>query len=385
MAIGDLNIYQEYQKMLDAVFGIGVVSVKDKGDSNNIIGTWAYRTEFQNFKQNYKKRLIRLRDSFNREENVKNVHRLVSEIGYNRTWRGTYAELVAYDVLRAKAKSEFTTDITRDSSFALARYMDYDNINYDIHYDDDNDVYMDVKAFTDTVGDLINNGIIKKVLDKPEFKGKHINVMPQYPLIDVENKYNVHIPELQNELIGNIRRLLSSNRKTYNFKSEILPELSFQMRIGPGMLSTLGEYNPIKRAEKLSDVLLWRYCNKLPFEKPFYLVFVNFAWFNQRENDAFDFNREVYRHFAELTFSQYMQDETKLIRDILRGYRGTETASFATRKLSGIIFIDDNTITESSHNIYIYENQKADNKSPKFGQYLQKLVVGANDGEYVAL
>jgi hypothetical protein len=385
MAISSLNMYQEYQKMLDSVFGTGVVFVKDKGDRNNVIGAWAYRNEFLNFKQNYKKRLIRLRDSFDRKENIKNIHRLISEIGYNRTWRGTYAELVAYDVLRSKADSEFTTDVTRDSSFALARYMDYDNINYDIHYDDAKDVYMDVKAFTDTVGDLLNNGIIKKVLDMPDFKGKQINVMPQYPLVDVEDKYNAQVPELQNELIENLRKLLGSDCKTYNYKSEILPELSFQMRKGPGMLSTLGEYNPIKRAEKLSDVLLWRYCNKLPFGKPFYLVFVNFAWYNQRESDAFDFNCEVYRHFAELTFSQYEKDETKLIRDIKRGYRGPEAVSYATRKLTGIIFIDDNTITDSSHNIYIYENLKADNKSPEFGQYLQKLVEGTKEGEYVIL
>ena len=377
-----LDAFAEYQQMVDSIFGEGIISVVRNDVGNNIINTWGRVDEFIVFKELFFERLSRLQASYKSNKNINVIYNLVANIGDEKNWEGTYAELVAYDVLNTEYNSEFSLDVTRKANFALADKLGMKMINYDIHMNNDYGVFMDVKAFTDTVGDILNNSIIGYVIKQNDFKDIRIGVQPEYPLDDNDEDYKHNIQPLRNELDSEIRKMLDSNRKQLSYTSNILPRVTFKILIGSGMLGTTSVYNPYRRAEQLKDMVIKRYCNKLPYSEPFFLVFVNFPWFNQRDNNAFgDCNKALYRSIARRTFMQYENNDEK-IHNINTKYQGNDEAKVAAHKLTGIIFIDDHSIIKNSQDIYIYLNPLADNKRPQIDMYLNALIKKSAGGDY---
>lgn len=377
-----LNALDEYQNMVDSIFGYGAIDVDKKKLGNNIIGVWNYKCQFNNFKQNFSDRLKRLQTFYKDADNVAVIHNLVRNIGDNKNWEGIYAELVAYDVMHTEYNAEFKLDVSQDATFALAEKLGKHNINYDIHMSEDYDVYMDVKAFTDTVGDILQHSVIDNVTQLDEFNKCRIDIIPEYPYDDDDEDYKRSIVHLREELRSALRNALENNKTQHSFASTVIPRLKFCILIGEGVNSALSEYNPYRRAEQLKDMIIKRYCNKLPYEKPFFLVFVNFPWFNQRDRDAFkDCNKALYRSVARRTFMQYEHNEM-LIRDINPKYGGDEPAKFAARKLTGMVFIDDLSIEKSSQNIYVYLNPNAENEQKCLHIYLHNLLRKSEYGEY---
>lgn len=377
-----LNAFEEYQKMVDSIFGNDIINVDKTKFGNNIIGTWSYKNEFNDFKQNFSDRLKRLQAIYKDADNVTVIHNLVKNIGDNKNWEGIYAELVAYDVMHTEYNAEVKLDVSQNAAFSLAEKLGKKEVNYDIHMHEDYDVYMDVKAFTDTVGDILKHSVIDAITNLEAFKKYRIDVLPEYPYDDDDEDYKKNISPLREELRNALNDALEHNKLKHSFNSKVVPRLSFRILIGEGVNSTVSEYDPYRRAEQLKDMIIKRYCNKLPYAKPFFLVFVNFPWFNQRDRDAFsECNKALYRSIARRTFMQYEHSET-LICDINPKYISDESAKFAARKLTGMVFIDDLSIKKSSQNIYVYLNPNADNKQERLHTYFHELSRKSEFGYY---
>ena len=377
-----LNAFEEYQKMVDSIFGNDIINVDKTKFGNNIIDTWSHKNEFNDFKQNFSDRLKRLQAIYKDADNVTVIHNLVKNIGDNKNWEGIYAELVAYDVMHTEYNAEVKLDVSQNATFALAEKLGKRNVNYDIHMFEDYDVYLDIKAFTDTVGDILKHSVIDAITNLNAFKKYRIDVLPEYPYDDDDEDYKKNISPLREELRNALNDALEHNKLKHSFNSKVVPRLSFRILIGEGVNSTVSEYDPYRRAEQLKDMIIKRYCNKLPYAKPFFLVFVNFPWFNQRDRDAFsECNKALYRSIARRTFMQYEHSET-LIRDINPQYISDESAKFAARKLTGMVFIDDLSIKKSSQNIYVYLNPNADNKHERLHTYFHELLRKSEFGYY---
>lgn len=380
MATTKLNPFDEYQKVIDALFGAGVVRINPSVVSNNAIGTWRHADEFEMFKNNYTNKLQRLKDLYAGTKECGIIQNLAASIADEKNWEGAYAELVAYDILNTDYNAPLKLDNTRKASFAIAGKMGMKNINYDI-YMPDYGVYMDVKAFTDTVGDILNHSVIQHVLRSPEFAPYRINILPEHPLDEDNNKYTLNVGALQTELSNKLREMIATNSKRMSFASQIVQQLRFNVLRDGGVNSSESTYSPYRHAEAMKDFIIRRYSNKLPITRPFFLVFVNFPWYNQITNDAFGNNKIFYRSLARRTFIQYKNDT--ILASSINGKIGDKSrAKNIIQKLSGIIFIDDHSITENSYNAYIYTNPNAKNKCRRLDSYFYEVLRKAKDGEF---
>lgn len=382
----DIKAQVEYQKMVDAVFGVGLVHADLHGTTNHVTGTWSFDNDFDYFKNNYKRLLEHLKNRFTTQKNKDTFINLVANMGDEQNWEGNYSELVAYDVLlNTDYNPRFYLNVDKNVSFSLAQNMGRKGVNYDMFVTGDAyKAYFEIKSFKDTVGEIVQNSIINKVLDKTEFKGSSVRVLANYPLDDCEVGYNRHVRDLQNELKQHIQEFLVHNLKREEFSSALLPQLSFVIYLdGVRVNSPIREYAPYRRAENMKDFVIQRYCNKLPYNAPFFLVFVNFAWYNHIDTDSFGFNKYLYRSLARRTFVQYENVAlNKQITEINVNYTGNEMADFAARKVTGIIFIDDNSITNKGYNVYIYTNPNADNKCSGLNSYFNQVMRKAQYKEF---
>lgn len=375
-----LNSYLEFQKQIDDVFGKGTIVVNDKNFGNNVVGTWKYVDDFQTFRANFVERLVKLRDTLKLESNIRVFHNLISNLGSSNNWEGTYAEIVAYNILKNDYNVEYELDVTRKASFALASKMGMNNINYDVLLPDYG-VYMDVKAFTDTVGDILYHGIIKKVLQQNEFKSQQLNILPQHPLDENDEMYKSNIQSLQTELAEQLRKMIKKGGKHHSFTSAIVPSLGYHILQGAGVNSSESSYSPYRHAEAMKDFIIKRYCNKFTLRRPFFLVLVNFPWYNQITRNSFGYNKLFYRSIARRTFIQY-EKSTILANSINSQYRGKGLAKYVARKLTGLIFIDDNSINGNGYDAYIYTNPNATHKYPRLSTYLEEILRHAHEGDY---
>ena len=376
----NVDAYNEYQKMVDDIFGLGTITVCHVGEkkNNNVIGSWRNAKEFCEFKTNFQTRLFALKNFFRKKKNLHIIKNLVASIGDEKNWEGAYAELVAYNILKTD-NCEYTLDVTRKASFAIAQKMGMDYINYDV-YLPDYGIYMDVKAFTDTIGDILNHSVISKVLLQEEFKSLQLNILPQHPLDEDNENYVSNVRALQKELTEELRKMIAMGKKRYSYSSKIVGTLSMHILQGAGVNCSESCYSPYRHAESMKDFIIQRYCNKFPYRAPFFLVLVNFPWYNQITRDSFEYNSLFYRSIARRTFIQY-EKNTIYASQINSKIKEKCLARNVARKLTGIIFIDDNSIQEDSYNTYIYLNPNAKNKRLICRTYLEEILRNAKKGE----
>ena len=81
-----LNAFEEYQSMVDSIFGHDIINVDRTKPGNTIIGTWSYKHEFNNFKQNFSDRLKRLKTISKDANNITVMHNLVKNIGDDKNF-----------------------------------------------------------------------------------------------------------------------------------------------------------------------------------------------------------------------------------------------------------------------------------------------------------
>ena len=365
--------YQLYQNLVDRLFGSDVIKIKKARKDNNVIGALKYIDSYHEFINNFEARLTRLRDRYKDTKSYKTLLQTVAQIADYNNWEGAYAELVAYDVMSNDSLSSIIElNNTLPSTDSFVGEMWGHETNEDGFISEFN-LYFDVKSLSDTVIDILK-GIIDEAVNRAGQKAI-CKVLPEYPYDDDEQEYKKNRSILMRELRDFILTNKPSNNKGKAcLRSQILPSLSFRIIWGGGINSSESEYNAYRHAENCKHLIFKRYTNKFLKHYPFFLVLVNFPWYNGRISSFVDGDEIFYRSLARRTFCEYKNLSTSM-SEIVSKYKGTETVFDVSNHLSGIIFIDDQSLKVDKYSCHIYLNPNATNKLSFGRHYLEQLVA----------
>jgi hypothetical protein len=353
-----MNDLENYKTIIETIFGYGGAKFNTTSDAtNNVIGA-LNNDQFSNFKRCFTERLKRLNEIYAlKDNNRKEILRIVNAIATKNEWQGAYSELVAYDFLN-KERDFLTKPIKLNTALKAARTYAtqlgkvYANID---GFFSDYRVCFEVKSLIDDVDDILK-GIYTELKEKNKFPKFLINA--NYPL-DIPTEI---IKDKRKEILEELQRGINIKQKTKYVKSKIVYDLEFRLLWEPGILTTLGAYNPCRHAENHYKIA-FKYADKFVKEHPFFLVFVIFPWFNSLIIDFLDSNKLFYRSLSRRVFCQYINRCDKL-KIFFPKFEGNETLFEVSKKLSGILFLEDKSIDSDASQMvnvdsYFYLNPNA--------------------------
>ena len=363
--------YLLYQNLCDNVFGVGVVKIKP-ASSNNIIGTLNYLDDYTEFKENFTKRLKRLKKRFHGTPAYTALLEQVKQVADPKNWEGAYAELAAYDVMwNDFVMTPLELDKTMPATDSYAPEMGHRATNED-GYLPDYGLYFDVKILADTVGAILK-GVITEAI-KQSGQTARCDILPEYPIDDDDEEYGgANRRLLLNELIDFLKAYNTVSKGKKLFRSRVIPRLAYRVLWGGGVNTAIHEYSPYRHAEEMRHLVFKRYTKKIMKNEMFVLVLVKFPWYNNLVSSFIDADHVFYRSLARRTFCEYLNDST-LMSSIVPKFMGKETVDEVSRHLAGIVFIDDNSIKEDSYSCNVILNPNALNTHERARDYLMHLV-----------
>ncbi|MFP4529380.1 MAG: hypothetical protein ACLFQX_12605 [Candidatus Kapaibacterium sp.] len=365
---------ENYKNILESIFHKTITFSNDSIE-NNCIGALNRIDDFHVFRANFIERLKRLNEYFKDspaiiDEIIKTAKQIAQKKGYK--WSGSYSELVALDywiqfkdLTNIKFPDKNNTATFTDS---IARQIGNQEIDLDISLDlTSKRIYSDVKSLIPTHTELVD-----QILDKLESQFVTKNF-----LIGIDNIYDVdylriksdYIYELQSgNLIQKLTEAINSLNTSYTHILQSGESANFRIsyaRDGKNTaLQTMREMEPYKLAVDYKYKIL-DYYEKLLISEPSLITFVANPWFNQELNPFDDFVPTFYRALARRIFMELTKDSTDMgtIYPKLQG-KNIKISDVA-EIITGIIFINDRSVTKSDGEIYdtfIYLNPNATNK-----------------------
>lgn len=362
-----------YQLFLDSILGTDSIKIPLNGNKNNVIGAINHAKEFQTFKTNFKTRIDKLNRIYHNTPSYQSLLNTIKQVADDKNWNGAYAELTALDILNIPSlNTAIELDITLPGTESFAIEWGKHETNEDGKWTNF-DAFFDVKILSDPVEAILKN-IANLAIANTNNSGK-CSVLFERALDDEETSYVSNFNKILNELCYGLNEKRTS--VTYSY----IPGLCFKINWKIGINSAISTYNPYRHAENTKDLVLKRYTYKFMKKKPFFIVFVNFPWFDQVVNDFADMNKVYYRALARRTFCQYIHSNIKM-NHISSKYKGNEYAKTVSKYLSGIIFIDDDSLKSNNHSCYVYMNPNRKNRRPTMENYLQSIANFYDDGIY---
>jgi hypothetical protein len=373
-----MNDLENYKAILENHFGAGSATFNTTTGTTNLIIGALNHTQFVPFRTAFGKRLERLNALYSiSDSNRKNLIDRANDIATANNWDGAYAELVAFDFLNSNLDYSSLINLSKTvpASATLAGGLGMSNVNLDGYYDDF-DVWFDVKALGDKSRDILD-GIIrdaKKNLGIPT-----VVISPEYPLdLDYE-LFQKH----RRALLAELENGINVAAQTTYFKSTVIPELAFRLMLQGGVLAAISTYDPYGHAEN-HHKLLFTYAKKFSLTSPTLIVSVIFPWFSESVVQHTDSSEIFYRSLCRRFFCQYVKDSSPA-KTILTKFQGNESLSQVTDKLSGVLFLEDTSLTSidsAAQNVkaYAYFNPNAAHKvSRHFRDYLSSLRFFVDD------
>ena len=359
-----LSNLENYAEIINCVFGNETATFDvSSNQSNSIIGALNH-DQFLTFKNNYIERLKRIKKIYgNDPELLTPILVQVNEVASKKNWQGAYAELAAFDQLNKDFISDqysllnpIVSDVTESKTFTYADELGKQACNLDGHISDF-DTYFDIKVLKDNVTEILE-GIYKDVYN--QLTGNNIIISAEYDLSLDYAKVAQNRRRVYDELIAH----LDPTTKPKSHYCAAVPELRFKFLWGSGISMAERTKNSYEFAEKYHRIL-FNYTDKFVKVKPSFIVFVSFKWYNQNLSDFDNDNLKIYRSIARRVFCQY-QNNNALFNTIKTSFTGPETIHEVTKKLSGIIFLEDNCIsseekTKTNVKSFVYLNPNADN------------------------
>lgn len=372
----DTPCFELYQQMVDKIFGNGAITIKADKD-NNVIGTLKYVDEFKEFRENFEKRLSRLKEKFEHTPSYDDLKQAVAQVADYRNWEGAFAELVTYDIF---SNDYLPGNLVLNNTLAVGESFAGELGGKETNEDgfiEEYDLYFDVKILADTVGAILKS-IIDEATKATGFEDI-CNIIPEYPLDDDDAEYQFFrrqiVDELKDFLVANKPKELKGRQLCV---SKVLTNLSFRIQWGGGINSSTSAYNPYRHAEATRHLFFKRYAKKFMKSHPFMLVMVNFPWYNGRINSFADADEAYYRAIARRTFCEY-KNLTDPMNSIVPKFNSGETVFEVSKHLSGIVFIDDFSITSDSYSCHIYLNPNANNPITYSIPYLMRVIEGGDN------
>jgi hypothetical protein len=372
-----MNPVENYKEIYKSIFNEDL-KVRNHGFSNNCIGA-LNNSQYSIFNKNFIERIIRLKNCYgNDKHSLNELKNTIKDIANKKSykWSGPYSELVALDywlrfedILDIKYINKSSVDVFPNSMAKVIgqKVVDID-ISFTLHF---TKIYMDVKSFIPTHIELTD--CIMKAIDTRLQVGKFLIGIEN---LDggkyIENKKDF-IEELKSKvLIHKLEDAIKQKAQYYQHISSSGNKYAFRIAYSkpdePLLLITEDSFEPYRTAYNNKYKIL-DYYNKLLIDEPSLLIFVVNPWFNKElMSGSREMNSIFYRSFCRRVFIELIKDETPLI-DIIddeatKSFRVKDVA----QKISGLIFIEDYSVTHTDNDIYktfIYLNPNCTNKRLK--------------------
>jgi hypothetical protein len=359
-----MNDLENYALIVEQVFGAGTVTFnRTTNYSNNVIGALNRMDDFHLFRVNFPARLRRLERVYHSDPNsLKEVLNAVNNIARRGNWQGAFAELAAFDHLNNQSsrhtvlQDPIRLNITLPASKSFAEELSGDATNVD-GYVEDFGLYFDVKCLKDNITEILEG--IYNELEK-HLGVSHLIINAEFDkhasYLDYRNKRR----DLRDELFKEVT--MQARPKTVN--SRVIDNLTYRIQWDPGVSFSTSSYHPFEHAT-LYHKTLFGYANKFIKTNRSMIVLVSFPWYNGIVTDFAHSNTHFYRAMARRVFCQYLHDNS-LFRTIEPEFNGTQTIHEVSRHISGIIFLEDNTILSgepdgSNVKSFVYYNPNAIN------------------------
>ena len=204
-------------------------------------------------------------------------------------------------------------------------------------------------------------------------------------MVLVEYPNDVSVDDVKGQrkaLRDHLRRELAACKKPEIVDcTSIVDGLKILLGWNGGVLTAESTYSPYKHAKELHRLPM-QHAKKFVLSRPFFLTFVVFPWFNNVITDFCGQNRIFYRSLARRAFCQYSSDST-LFSALFKKYTGTEKVHEVMKELGGILFLEDECISNDSSDstvkAYYYENPNA--KHPVMTDIMQDYLFGCVSGD----
>ncbi|MDP2174224.1 MAG: hypothetical protein Q8J62_10665 [Candidatus Cloacimonadaceae bacterium] len=354
-----MTAIENYSQIIDNIFGNGTTSFsKNRDVTNHVIGALNHSTQFKEFNANFIARLHRLRSIYSaKPQYLKDIIVQVNEIASEKNWEGAFAELAAYDHLNSDNTyivSPIKPNVTLFPTETYAKGLGKDAANLD-GYIEEMSLYFDIKCFKDNVTDILE-GIykeLKQVLGRDDY-----TIRAEYQMDIAYEDFKGNRRDLLLELGKNLKPGI-----TY-LQSKVVQSLKYRILWGKGVLTTQHPYNPYRHAENYFR-LFFNYANKFVLSKPTIIVMVVFPWFNHVISNFQNSNEILYRSLSRRFFCQFRNDKTEL-STFNSKFKGNESLYQVSNSLSGIVFLEDDTILSNvpdrvNVKSYVYLNPNASN------------------------
>lgn len=356
---------QNYSVLIDSIFGLGTTTFDiHKNVSNNVIGALNSYTDFLEFKNNFTARLNRLNEIYSyHPDYLKEIIVQVNEVASGKNWEGAFAELAAFDHLNQDILGHKTfihtpikPNVTINKSRTYALELGNSVANLD-GFLEDIPLYFDVKTFKDNVNEIFEK-LFKSLQN--HLNCSDFNISAEY---DLSTSVDDIAPKM-GDLLNELKSKIDPANKTSYVTSSVVPKLNFRILWGSGVLIVERTHNAYHHAESHHQ-MIFKNADQFVKDHPSLIVYVVFPWYNGIVNDFSDTNIQLYRSFARRVFCQYKHDNT-LFKVINPKYSGSQTIYEVSNTLSGIVFLEDNTIlskkpSQTNVKSYVYLNPNASN------------------------
>ncbi len=363
-----------YQSFVDEIFGKDVLSIPLNGKSNPVIGSLSHPNEFLVFKKNFKERLIRLKGIYEtRSSDYTKLLEKVKNVALENNWEGAYSELVALDVLNKGLPCKgIELDKAVEGEKCFARECGKDSSDEDGYWEDF-DAFFDVKTFSDPILGILNNAVISA--KKQAGITENFSVLFSY---DADRSAD-EIQRNVGHLISELKSILPS--KPRSFSSKVVPNLEYSLLWTTGINSGETTYDPYRHAMNSKDIILSRYAAKFVKRKPTFIIMVHFPWFKEVVSSFDGMNKVFYRALSRRTFCGYLHSNAHM-NELISSYSSTTTVRNLSKHLTGVIFIEDESIKKDSASCYVFLNPNAKNSNRSQYPYLLNLASYGDDGLY---
>lgn len=367
---------ENFKEILEDIFK-KEISFSNNNIINNCIGALQSNDNYSVFSNNFIERLKRINDYFSDSEDIiTEVIYTAKQIGQTKgyKWAGAYSELVALDYwIQFQDLSNISfpdRGNVNDFVDSIAKQIGQQEIDLDISLDlSTKKIYTDVKCLIPTHTELTDQ-ILNRVKSKTTRQDYLIGIDDIYDVDFLRTKADF-VSELQSgNLIAELENCVNQGNKYYSHTLISGNKASFRISYSqPGkntVLTTTRAMDPNKLAIDYKYKIL-DYYNKLLIDEPSLITFVINPWFNQELNSTLgEFLSTFLRSLARSVFMELTKDNTdmEIIFPELTGHN--LKISDVAKKISGIIFIKDNSIMQTGddiNDVYIYLNPNATNKT----------------------
>jgi len=364
---------ENYKHILEKIFH-REISFSNNSITNNCIGALNPENDFHTFRTNFIERLKRICEYFKDapeylEEIVKTAKQIGQTKGYK--WSGSYSELVALDYWIQFEDIENIKFPDRggvtDYADSIAKQIGQVEIDLDISLDlHTKKIYTDVKSLIPTHIELTDQ-ILNCLKSKTEEQNYLIGI-DDISDVDYLKTKKDFIYELQSGgLIQKLVECVNKKETICNFKLQSGTGVTFRIEYPKAgintVLSTTRAMEPYKLAIDYKFKIL-DYYNKLLIDKPSLITFVVNPWFNKELNISKEFIKTFYRSLTRRIFIELSKDSTDMGTIFPELNNKNIKISDVVSKVSGIIFINDNSILKTGkdiNDVYIYLNPNATN------------------------